>query len=115
MIVQSFGRDGQADFSFTVPRKTCRSKLDKCSRDWRKSSAARSKSMPECRESLRLGHRHAQPLGRGLRMFEALAEAKYQRRDDQHQRSPRERDRRRRAKAAVGLAALKAAFADVLG
>ena len=112
-IVQSIGRDGLADISFTVPRKS----VDEARRVLKNLSAelgGEVKDVPAVAILTVKGIGIRSHTGVGLRMFKALAEARI----NVEMVSTSEirvnvvvgAD-----KAATGLAALKAAFADVLG
>jgi aspartate kinase len=112
-IVQSIGRDGLADISFTVPRKS----VDDARRVLKSLSAelgGEVKDEPAVAILTVKGIGIRSHTGVGLRMFKALAEARI----NVEMVSTSEirvnvvvgAD-----KGATGLAALKAAFADVLG
>lgn len=113
MIVQSIGRDGLADISFTVPRKSveqARGVLKRLSAEL----GGEVKDVPAVAILTVKGIGIRSHTGVGLRMFKALAEGKI----NVEMVSTSEirvnvvvgAD-----KGAAGLAALKSAFADVLG
>lgn len=113
MIVQSIGRDGLADVSFTVPRKSvadARRVLTNLS----KELGGEVRDVPAVAILTVKGIGIRSHTGVGLRMFKALAEAKINV-DLVSTSEIRVNVVVAADKGAAGLAALKNAFADVLG
>lgn len=113
MIVQSIGRDGLADVSFTVPRKNvadARRVLTNLS----KELGGEVRDVPAVAILTVKGIGIRSHTGVGLRMFKALAEAKINV-DLVSTSEMRVNVVVGAEKGATGLAALKNAFADVLG
>ncbi len=113
MIVQSIGRDGLADISFTVPRKSvadARRVLTNLS----KELGGEVRDVPAVAILTVKGIGIRSHTGVGLRMFKALAEAKINV-DLVSTSEIRVNVVVGADKGAAGLAALKNAFADVLG
>jgi aspartate kinase len=111
-IIQSIGRDGLADVSFTIPRASveqARRVLNNLS----KELGGEEKDEPKVAILTVKGVGIRSHTGVGLRMFKALRSG-HQRRNGQHERSPRKRGHRC-DQSGGGTGALKAAFADVLG
>jgi aspartate kinase len=112
-IVQSIGRDGLADISFTVPRK----ELEHARRVLKSLSAelgGETKDEPAVAILTVKGIGIRSHTGVGLRMFKALADAKINV-EMVSTSEVRVNVVVGADKGAAGLAALKAAFADVLG
>ncbi len=112
-IVQSIGRDGLADISFTVPRKSVKD-AEKVMLSLSEELGGEVKVDPEVAILTVKGVGIRSHTGVGLRMFKALAEAKINV-EMVSTSEIRVNVVVDAAKGAAGLAALKAAFADVLG
>ena len=112
-IVQSIGRDGLADISFTIPR-TSVEKARQVLKNLSKELGGEEKDEPKVAILTVKGVGIRSHTGVGLRMFKALAEAgiNVEMVSTSEVRVNVVIDA---TKAAVGLAALKTAFADVLG
>jgi aspartate kinase len=112
-IVQSIGRDGLADISFTIPR-TSVEQARRVLKNLSKELGGEEKDEPKVAILTVKGVGIRSHTGVGLRMFKALAEAgiNVEMVSTSEVRVNVVIDA---TKAAVGLAALKAAFADVLG
>ena len=101
MIVQSIGRDDLADVSFTVPRKELEHSLS-VRQEARGGARRRSEGRAGRGDPHRERHRHPQPHGRRPADVQGARRGEDQRRDGQHERSPRERGRRARTRARRG-------------
>jgi aspartate kinase len=112
-IVQSIGRDGLADVSFTVPRKSV-NQAEKVLLSLSKELGGEVKVDPEVAILTVKGVGIRSHTGVGLRMFKALAEAKINV-EMVSTSEIRVNVVVEAAKGAAGLDALKKAFADVLG
>ncbi len=112
-IVQSIGRDGLADISFTVPR-TAVEQARRVLKDLSQELGGEEKDEPEVAILTVKGVGIRSHTGVGLRMFKALSEAGINV-DLVSTSEVRVSVVIDANKAAAGLAALKAAFADVLG
>jgi aspartate kinase len=112
-IVQSIGRDGLADISFTIPR-TSVEQARRVLKNLSKELGGEEKDEPKVAILTVKGVGIRSHTGVGLRMFKALAEAgiNVEMVSTSEVRVNVVIDA---TKAATGLAALKAAFADVLG
>jgi aspartate kinase len=112
-IVQSIGRDGLADISFTVPR-TSVEKARSVLKNLSKELGGEEKDEPKVAILTVKGIGIRSHTGVGLRMFKALAEAgiNVEMVSTSEVRVNVVVDA---TKGAAGLAALKSAFADVLG
>jgi aspartate kinase len=112
-IVQSIGRDGLADVSFTIPR-TSVEQARRVLKNLSKELGGEEKDEPKVAILTVKGVGIRSHTGVGLRMFKALAEAgiNVEMVSTSEVRVNVVIDA---TKAAVGLAALKTAFADVLG
>ena len=112
-IVQSIGRDGLADISFTVPR-TAVEQARRVLKDMSQELGGEEKDEPKVAILTVKGVGIRSHTGVGLRMFKALAEAGINV-DLVSTSEVRVSVVIDADKATAGLAALKAAFADVLG
>jgi aspartate kinase len=112
-IVQSIGRDGLADISFTIPR-TSVEKARNVLKNLTKELGGEEKDEPKVAILTVKGVGIRSHTGVGLRIFKALSEARInvEMISTSEVRVNVVVDA---AKGAAGLAALKAAFADVLG
>ena len=111
MIVQSFGRDGQANLSFTVPHADFERTLEHARRVAKRLGCGGVNSCPKVAKLSVSGIGMRSHTERGDPHVSVAGRGGDQRRYDQHQRSARERGRRRPARKAA-LAALQKAFAD---
>jgi aspartate kinase len=112
-IVQSIGRDGLADVSFTIPR-TSVEKARKVLKALSKELGGEERDEPEVAILTVKGIGIRSHTGVGLRMFKALSEAGINV-EMVSTSEVRVNAVVEAKKGAAGLAALKAAFADVLG
>ena len=95
MIVQSFGRDGQANLSLTIPQTDLARTAELAKQLVKRIGCGGVTSTAKVAKLSDQRHRHAQPHERGDPDVRIVGRRRHQRRHDEHERSARERNRRR--------------------